>query len=106
MTARYVPTNRREPKMDKQTIGRWYKDITSEAFQDVLFPGASIQSALNDKNVTTNNCGTGGSTGTSMTAPAVSGLALLFGSMIALAMNVIGRGRPEAASCSFRVAIF
>jgi regulator of RNase E activity RraA len=42
VTARYVPTNRREPKMDKQSIGRWYKDITSEAFQDVLFPGAVL----------------------------------------------------------------
>ena len=42
VTARYVPTNRREPKMDKEIIGRWYKDITSEAFQDVLFPGAVL----------------------------------------------------------------
>jgi 4-hydroxy-4-methyl-2-oxoglutarate aldolase len=42
VTARYVPTNRREPKMDKPTISRWYKDITSEAFQDVLFPGAVL----------------------------------------------------------------
>jgi 4-hydroxy-4-methyl-2-oxoglutarate aldolase len=42
VTARYVPTNRREPKMDKQTIGTWYKNITSEAFQDVLFPGAVL----------------------------------------------------------------
>lgn len=42
VTARYVPTNKREAKMDPQTIGRWYKDITSEAFQDVLFPGSVL----------------------------------------------------------------
>jgi regulator of RNase E activity RraA len=42
VTARYVPTNRREPKMDQQTIGRWYNTITTEAFQQVLFPGAIL----------------------------------------------------------------
>jgi regulator of RNase E activity RraA len=42
VTARYVPTNKREPKMDAASIGRWYKEITSEAFQDVLFPGAVL----------------------------------------------------------------
>lgn len=42
VTARYVPTNKREPKMDARAIGRWYKEITSEAFQDVLFPGAVL----------------------------------------------------------------
>lgn len=42
VTARYVPTNKREAKMDPQKIGRWYKDITSEAFQDVLFPGSVL----------------------------------------------------------------
>ncbi len=42
VTARYVPTNKREPKMDPATISRWYRDLTSEAFQDVLFPGAVL----------------------------------------------------------------
>jgi regulator of RNase E activity RraA len=42
VTARYVPTNKREPKMDPRSIGRWYKELTSEAFQDVLFPGSIL----------------------------------------------------------------
>jgi 4-hydroxy-4-methyl-2-oxoglutarate aldolase len=42
VTARYVPTNRREPKLDRAAIGRWYQDITGEAFQEVLFPGAVL----------------------------------------------------------------
>src|SRR5215213_3121584 len=42
VTARYVPTNRRESKMDDQTIGRWYSTITSEAFMKVLTPGSIL----------------------------------------------------------------
>lgn len=42
VTARYVPTNRREPRMDQATIGRWYSTVTSEAFQDVLQPGSML----------------------------------------------------------------
>jgi 4-hydroxy-4-methyl-2-oxoglutarate aldolase len=42
VTARYVPTNRREAKMDQQTIGRWYSTITSEAFMKVLTPGSIL----------------------------------------------------------------
>ena len=42
VTARYVPTNRREPKMDDKTIGRWYSTVTSEAFMDVLRPGSVL----------------------------------------------------------------
>jgi 4-hydroxy-4-methyl-2-oxoglutarate aldolase len=42
VTARYVPTNKREPKMDDQTIGRWYSTLTSEAFMDVLTPGSIL----------------------------------------------------------------
>ena len=42
VTARYVPTNRREPKMDDKTIGRWYSTVTSEAFMDVLTPGSIL----------------------------------------------------------------
>ena len=42
VTARYVPTNRREPKMDSKTISRWYGTITSEAFMKVLTPGSVL----------------------------------------------------------------
>ena len=42
VTARYVPTNRREPKMDDKTIGQWYSTVTSEAFMDVLAPGSIL----------------------------------------------------------------
>lgn len=42
VTARYVPTNKREPKIDRQTESRWYKEITSEAFQSALFPGSVL----------------------------------------------------------------
>ena len=42
VTARYMPTNRREPKMDDKTIGRWYSTVTSEAFMDVLAPGSIL----------------------------------------------------------------
>jgi 4-hydroxy-4-methyl-2-oxoglutarate aldolase len=42
VTARYVPTNKREPKMDQKTIGRWYGTITSEAFMKVLTPGSIL----------------------------------------------------------------
>lgn len=58
-------------------ISTWGPTADGRIKPDVVFPGASIQSAGNDKNVGTNNCGTAGMTGTSMTAPAVSGLALL-----------------------------
>jgi regulator of RNase E activity RraA len=42
VTARYMPTNKREPKMDNQTIGRWYRTLTSEAFMEVLAPGSIL----------------------------------------------------------------
>lgn len=42
VTARYVPTNRREPKMDNKTISQWYSTITSEAFMKVLAPGSVL----------------------------------------------------------------
>src|SRR5512134_3960071 len=42
VTARYVPTNKREPKMDDATIGRWYSTLTTEAFMDVLAPGSML----------------------------------------------------------------
>jgi subtilisin-like proprotein convertase family protein len=58
-------------------ISAWGPTADGRIKPDVVFPGASIQSAGNDGNVGTSNCGTQGRTGTSMTAPAVSGLALL-----------------------------
>jgi subtilisin-like proprotein convertase family protein len=58
-------------------ISAWGPTADGRIKPDVLFPGASIVSAGNDGNVTTNNCGTTGMTGTSMTAPGVSGMALL-----------------------------
>jgi regulator of RNase E activity RraA len=42
VTARYVPTNKREPRMDDKTIGHWYSTITSEAFMKVLAPGSIL----------------------------------------------------------------
>jgi regulator of RNase E activity RraA len=42
VTARYVPTNKREPKMDQKVIGHWYGTLTSEAFMDVLAPGSML----------------------------------------------------------------
>lgn len=42
VTARYLPTNKREDKMPKETINRWYKDLTPETFVDQLFPGCVL----------------------------------------------------------------
>jgi 4-hydroxy-4-methyl-2-oxoglutarate aldolase len=42
VTARYVPTNRREAQMTKETIARWYQEITPETFQAMLFPGSVL----------------------------------------------------------------
>jgi len=42
VTARYVPTNKREAKMPSATIKRWYKDLTPETFVDQLFPGCVL----------------------------------------------------------------
>jgi subtilisin-like proprotein convertase family protein len=58
-------------------ISAWGPTDDGRIKPDVVFPGASITSAGNDGDVTTENCGTGGMTGTSMTAPGVSGMALL-----------------------------
>ncbi len=44
---------------------------------DVTVPGSSIVSANNDLNVTTNNCGTKSSSGTSMASPGAAGLTAL-----------------------------
>jgi regulator of RNase E activity RraA len=42
VTARYVPTNRREPKMEQKVISQWYSTVTSEAFMKVLAPGSML----------------------------------------------------------------
>lgn len=42
VTARYVPTNRREPKLEQKVINQWYGTITSEAFMKVLAPGSVL----------------------------------------------------------------
>lgn len=42
VTARYVPTNKREPQMDPKTISQWYRDYTSEAFMKMLAPGTML----------------------------------------------------------------
>ena len=42
VTARYVPTNKREPRMEQKTIGQWYRDYTTEAFMKMLTPGSML----------------------------------------------------------------
>lgn len=42
VTARYVPSNKREPKLNNEIIGKWYRELTSEAFVDVLHPGSAL----------------------------------------------------------------
>lgn len=42
VTARYVPTNKREPKMTLEGVSRWYGTITNEAFQQALTPGSML----------------------------------------------------------------
>lgn len=42
VTARYVPTNKREYQMSNKAIGDWYTNVTPETFQQVLFPGSVL----------------------------------------------------------------
>ncbi len=42
VTVRYVPSNKREPKMPPEAVGKWYRELTSESFVDVLFPGSVL----------------------------------------------------------------
>jgi subtilisin-like proprotein convertase family protein len=58
-------------------ISAWGPTDDGRIKPDVVFPGASIISAKSDNNTGTNNCDTQGRTGTSMTAPGVSAMALL-----------------------------
>jgi subtilisin-like proprotein convertase family protein len=58
-------------------ISAWGPTDDGRIKPDVVFPAASITSARNDSDVTTNNCETGNSTGTSMAAPGAAGMSLL-----------------------------
>ena len=42
VTARYVPTNRREPRMEQKVIDKWYSTVTTEAFAKMLTPGSML----------------------------------------------------------------
>jgi regulator of RNase E activity RraA len=42
VTARYLPTNKREGTMPPDKIKQLYKDVTPESFQDQLFPGCVL----------------------------------------------------------------
>jgi regulator of RNase E activity RraA len=42
VTARYVPTNKRVHKMEPAEISRWYANITTETFMQVLVPGTVL----------------------------------------------------------------
>ena len=42
VTARYVPTNKREARLEQKTISQWYRDYTGEAFMKVLTPGSFL----------------------------------------------------------------
>jgi regulator of RNase E activity RraA len=42
VTARYMPTNKRIARIDQKTINQWYQTITTEAFQQMLFPGSIL----------------------------------------------------------------
>jgi regulator of RNase E activity RraA len=42
VTARYLPTNKREAKMPKEAVNRWYKNLTPETFVDQLFRGCVL----------------------------------------------------------------
>jgi 4-hydroxy-4-methyl-2-oxoglutarate aldolase len=42
VTARYMPTNKREDKMPQEKIKTWYRNLTPETFTDQLFPGSVL----------------------------------------------------------------
>jgi regulator of RNase E activity RraA len=42
ITCRYVPTNKRQANMPPPDIGRWYTELTSEAFQSALHPNSVL----------------------------------------------------------------
>jgi len=58
-------------------ISAWGPTDDGRIKPDLVFPAASISSASNDGDVSTNNCGTRNSTGTSMAAPGAAGMSLL-----------------------------
>lgn len=42
VTARYVPTNKRMPRMDPKDVSNWYANYTGEPFMDELFAGSVL----------------------------------------------------------------
>lgn len=42
VTARYVPTNKREGVLDQKKINQYYADVTGEQFMQALFPGSIL----------------------------------------------------------------
>lgn len=42
VTARYVPTNKRMPRMDPKGVSHWYGNYTGEPFMSELFPGSIL----------------------------------------------------------------
>jgi 4-hydroxy-4-methyl-2-oxoglutarate aldolase len=42
VTARYVPTNKRMPRMEPKDVSNWYANYTGEPFVDELFPGSVL----------------------------------------------------------------
>jgi 4-hydroxy-4-methyl-2-oxoglutarate aldolase len=42
VTARYVPTNKREGVLDQKKINQYYGDVTGEQFMQALFPGSIL----------------------------------------------------------------
>jgi regulator of RNase E activity RraA len=42
VTARYVPTNKRMPRMDPKDVSHWYGNYTGEPFMNELFPGSIL----------------------------------------------------------------
>ena len=42
VTARYVPTNKRMPRMDPKDVSNWYANYTGEPFMQELFPGSVL----------------------------------------------------------------
>jgi len=75
-------------------ISAWGPTDDGRIKPDVVFPSASITSALNDGDVTTNNCATGNSTGTSMAAPGAAGMSLLVRDYFAQGFYPSGASNP------------
>jgi subtilisin-like proprotein convertase family protein len=78
-------------------ISAWGPTDDGRIKPDVVFPSASIQSAANDGDVTTDNCATAGYTGTSMAAPGAAGMSLLVRDYFAQGFYPSGAANPADA---------